>query len=156
MSPWTYAVALKDRSIRRHYVLPDGVSSAVGYVKETDPLPPLPAHITVRPEEQILTMAQERLVPEILFSPGDIGLRQAGIPEAIVQAVNETPEDLRPRTYTRCFTHVSSSREATLVFPASKSVWSETFVRSFLLSMLSMCFCLQSALASLVASRASD
>lgn len=97
--PADYATTMKDRSIRRHYVLPDGVSSAIGYVKEMDPIPPLPPHISVRPEEQILTMAQERLVPELLFSPGDIGLRQAGIPEAIVQAVNETPEDLHALLY---------------------------------------------------------
>lgn len=97
--PLDYAAAMKDKSIRRHYVLPDGVSSAVGYVKETDPVPPLPSHITVRPEEQVLPMAQERLVPELLFSPGDIGLRQSGIPEAIVQAVNETPEDLHALLY---------------------------------------------------------
>ena len=38
--------------------------------------------------EQILTMNNERfMIPEILFNPSDIGMNQAGIPEAIFQSV---------------------------------------------------------------------
>lgn len=44
-------------------------------------------------EEQILPMNNERFtVPEILFNPSDIGMDQAGIPEAIVDAISACDE----------------------------------------------------------------
>ena len=37
-------------------------------------------------------MTNERFtVPEVLFSPSDIGINQAGIPEAIIQTVDKCP-----------------------------------------------------------------
>ncbi|CEP12602.1 hypothetical protein [Parasitella parasitica] len=40
-------------------------------------------------DQQILAMNNERfMIPEILMHPSDIGLEQAGIPEAILQSVN--------------------------------------------------------------------
>jgi len=51
-------------------------------------------------EEQVLVMNNERIaIPELLFNPSDIGVQQAGIPEAIVQAVNAVPEQYRAMLY---------------------------------------------------------
>ncbi|KAF9357318.1 Actin- protein 6 [Mortierella sp. AD094] len=51
-------------------------------------------------EEQVLTMNNERFtVPEILFNPSDIGMEQAGIPEAIVDAVSACDEEIQGMLY---------------------------------------------------------
>jgi len=50
-------------------------------------------------EEQILVMNTERLLPELLFHPSDIGINQAGIAEAIVQSVNEAAPGLHALLY---------------------------------------------------------
>jgi len=88
-------------TVKVQYVLPDYVTCNLGYVKGKDPLPPMPAHMTghPRPEEQILEMNVERLVPEFLFRPNDIGINQAGIAEVIVQAVNECAPEIHPLLY---------------------------------------------------------
>ena len=45
-------------------------------------------------------MNNERItVPELLFAPSIIGIPQAGIPEAIVQAVESCPEEMRESLY---------------------------------------------------------
>lgn len=84
-------------TVRRHYVLPDFVTSSLGYCRETDARPAGASSSGV--EEQVLVMNNERLIPEILFSPSDIGIREAGIAETIVQAVEETPENLHELLY---------------------------------------------------------
>eukprot|EP00826_Nyctotherus_ovalis_P037185 TRINITY_DN3377_c0_g4_i4.p1 TRINITY_DN3377_c0_g4~~TRINITY_DN3377_c0_g4_i4.p1 ORF type:complete len:278 (-),score=116.02 TRINITY_DN3377_c0_g4_i4:338-1171(-) len=38
-------------------------------------------------------------VPEVLFSPGDIGIMEAGISEALVQAVSKCPKVMQPLMY---------------------------------------------------------
>ncbi len=49
---------------------------------------------------QVLALNNERfMVPEVLFQPSDIGLQQAGLPQAIVEAVEATPPDLHPLLY---------------------------------------------------------
>lgn len=49
-------------------------------------------------DEQVLTMNNERFtVPEILFNPSDIGMDQAGIPEAIVDAISSCDEGMSSR-----------------------------------------------------------
>ncbi|KAF9352307.1 Actin- protein 6 [Mortierella sp. NVP85] len=51
-------------------------------------------------EEQVLTMNNERFtVPEILFHPSDIGMEQAGIPEAIVDAISACDEEIQGMLY---------------------------------------------------------
>ncbi len=51
--------------------------------------------------EQVLQLNNERfMVPEALFSPSDIGLEQAGLPEAIVQAVSSAHPAVQPLLYT--------------------------------------------------------
>lgn len=47
----------------------------------------------IEEDEQVLTMNNERFtVPEILFNPSDIGMDQAGISEAIVDAISSCDE----------------------------------------------------------------
>eukprot|EP01127_Copromyxa_protea_P016355 TRINITY_DN4839_c0_g1_i1.p1 TRINITY_DN4839_c0_g1~~TRINITY_DN4839_c0_g1_i1.p1 ORF type:complete len:441 (-),score=73.48 TRINITY_DN4839_c0_g1_i1:44-1366(-) len=91
----------KSNKVRRQYVLPDYVTSTLGYVKGVDELPPMPVHMMgqPRPEEQILEMTSERLIPEVLFRPSDLGIPQAGIAEAIVQSVQECCPDLHEALY---------------------------------------------------------
>ena len=49
---------------------------------------------------QVLALNNERfMVPEVLFQPTDIGLQQAGLPQAIAEAVAATPPDLHPLLY---------------------------------------------------------
>ncbi|KAF8928641.1 Actin- protein 6 [Dissophora ornata] len=51
-------------------------------------------------DEQVLTMNNERFtVPEILFHPSDIGMEQAGIPEAIVDAISVCDEEIQGMLY---------------------------------------------------------
>ncbi|KAI1321205.1 Actin- protein 6 [Mortierella claussenii] len=51
-------------------------------------------------DEQVLTMNNERFtVPEILFHPSDIGMEQAGIPEAIVDAISACDEEIQGMLY---------------------------------------------------------
>jgi actin-related protein 6 len=88
----------KKNTISRQYVLPDNISSSIGYVKGVDTEPEMPMGMA-RPEEQILVMNNERLIPEILFHPSDIGLNQAGIAETIVQSVQEIAPDLHELFY---------------------------------------------------------
>lgn len=43
--------------------------------------------------EQILRLTNERFaVPEMLFHPSDIGILEMGIPEALVNSINNMPE----------------------------------------------------------------
>jgi len=79
-------------TIKRNFVLPDGVNSIKGYIKKDGE--------EKKPEEQVLVMNNERIaIPEILFNPSDISINQAGIPETIVQAVNSTELELQGLLY---------------------------------------------------------
>lgn len=52
------------------------------------------------PQEQVLQLVNERfMVPELLFHPGDVGLPQAGLPEALVQAVSACHCAVQPLLY---------------------------------------------------------
>jgi len=87
----------RDSPFRIQFVLPDGLSNIRGYIRdleeeeraakqaEEDGLPPpIPP-----PEEHLLPLNNERfMVPETLFRPSDIGMPQAGITEACLQAVS--------------------------------------------------------------------
>eukprot|EP01125_Pyxidicula_operculata_P017547 TRINITY_DN6145_c0_g1_i5.p1 TRINITY_DN6145_c0_g1~~TRINITY_DN6145_c0_g1_i5.p1 ORF type:complete len:436 (+),score=65.16 TRINITY_DN6145_c0_g1_i5:72-1379(+) len=88
-----------NNKIRQLYVLPDYISNKTGYIKGVDPVPAMPYHYSAKVEEQILVMNTERLIPEILFRPSDVGINQAGVAESIVQAVEETPKDLHELMY---------------------------------------------------------
>ncbi|KAL0481453.1 actin-like protein Arp6 [Acrasis kona] len=74
-----------ENEIQRHYILPDYRNTRTGFVKQDD--------VPLTAEDQVLSMNNERItVPEVLFTPSDIGSDQAGIPEAIVQSVSSTQE----------------------------------------------------------------
>lgn len=68
-------------------MLPDFTKRNKGYILPRDE----DGNLTSRKADgtdQILTMNNERfMIPEILFNPSDIGMNQAGIPEAIFQSV---------------------------------------------------------------------
>ncbi|KAK2798612.1 Actin- protein 6 [Onygenales sp. PD_10] len=47
--------------------------------------------------EDVLVLGNERFtVPEILFNPGDIGMKQLGIPEIVMQSLSVLPTGLHP------------------------------------------------------------
>lgn len=89
----------KRNTIARSYVLPDNVFSTLGYVKGYDQGPDPQQHMMGVDTDQILNMNSERLIPEILFRPSDIGINQAGIAETIVQSVKEICGDLHELFY---------------------------------------------------------
>lgn len=50
-----------------------------------------PLSVQENDEKQVLVVNGERIsVPEVLMRPGDIGLQQAGLPEAIAQVCGDT------------------------------------------------------------------
>ncbi|KAG2424372.1 hypothetical protein HXX76_014581 [Chlamydomonas incerta] len=102
---------------RREFVLPDGVHNFKGYVRD-------PAEWAAKVEalkqqvraaesmdekrrlaatleaDQVLALNNERfMVPELLFHPDDVGLQQAGVAEAVVQAVTACHPALAPLLY---------------------------------------------------------
>lgn len=88
---------------RREYVLPDGVTSTWGHVRDPSAQPPLPAGTKPAPAAAaaaalpVLTLNSERfMVPEALFHPPGIGLEQAGVAEAAAEAVAAVHPHLRP------------------------------------------------------------
>ncbi|KAJ1305661.1 hypothetical protein OPQ81_000656 [Rhizoctonia solani] len=78
----------KKNPINQSYVLPNFGSE-----------PPTPGYITTSPPQEddtILPMNNERFsVPEILFTPSDIGISQVGLAGTIAHSINSLPEDLR-------------------------------------------------------------
>lgn len=70
------------------YVLPDLTQSPHGHLKS--------ANAMDLDNSQVLLMGNERFsVPELLFTPSDIGLEQAGIAHAVAASISALPEDLR-------------------------------------------------------------
>lgn len=68
--------------LRKHFVLPDFQSVMRGFVKPDDEL--------ISPSEQVLVMETERMsVPELLFTPLDVGLQQAGLAETTLQSLSQ-------------------------------------------------------------------
>lgn len=79
---------LKKNPLKVDYVLPGYSMRRRGYTRT--------AAEKVGEEEQVLTLSNERFtIPEIMFSPSDIGMKQAGIPEAVMQAIEGLSEDLQ-------------------------------------------------------------
>ncbi|KAI8349703.1 actin family [Blakeslea trispora] len=82
----------KRNQMVQEYVLPDFIQHTTGHIRTKDS----PVH----EQQQILTMNNERfMIPEILMHPSDIGLDQAGIPEAIVQSVSACDEAMQGLLY---------------------------------------------------------
>jgi actin-related protein 6 len=82
------------RSARKQWILPDFVHHFKGRLRDEN------EGIRAGDDEQALEMGLEMIsVPEVLFNPSDIGLNQAGIPEAIFQAVSSCPREIQPALY---------------------------------------------------------
>lgn len=93
----------EEQDIVMDYVLPDYNSHKKGYMRTHDPS--LNAKLTklgvmkAPPEtiEDFMTLGNERfIVPELLFNPRDVGLRQPGIPEMVLQSLSVVPTGLWP------------------------------------------------------------
>ena len=76
--------------IAREYVLPDYNAGREGYVRD------VVEGKAGKAEEQVMVLGNERFaVPELLLNPADIGLRQGGISEAVMQSVEMLPVELQ-------------------------------------------------------------
>lgn len=84
------------------FVLPDPNAGKKGFTRPHDPLlhakkkkgaiSGLSAEIL---SEDVLVLGNERFtVPELLFTPGDIGMQSAGIPDMIIQSLSVLPAGL--------------------------------------------------------------
>lgn len=89
--------------IRVDYVLPDYNARKDGFMRPHDPsvaaklrkLGALAGSAGV--VEDFMTLGNERFtVPELLFNPGDIGMKQAGLPETVLQSLSGLPPGLWP------------------------------------------------------------
>ncbi len=79
-----------DNDVARDYVLPDFTTRRRGFARSAEESTGRPRE----PGEQIVRMNWERFaVPEILFNPSDIGIQQAGVPEAVLHAVSRCPPE---------------------------------------------------------------
>lgn len=82
----------KQNRILKQYVLPDLATTTLGYVIEDG--------TQVHDNAQILNMNNERFtIPELLFNPSLIGIEQCGIPEAILNSINDMPEEVKHLMY---------------------------------------------------------
>ncbi|OAQ93410.1 actin [Purpureocillium lilacinum] len=92
---------LTGAGIVKDYVLPDFHSRSKGELREYDPA----RHTKARKiaaagshaDEDILTLRNERFaVPELIFNPSDMGMRQPGLADLIYQSLQELPLGLWP------------------------------------------------------------
>jgi actin-related protein 6 len=87
-----------DTSIVVDYVLPDYEAIKRGFARPHNPKISRKERalgLDGGPREHIVTIGNERFtVPELLFSPSDIGMQQEGLPDTILQSVYSLPEGL--------------------------------------------------------------
>ena len=85
------------------YVLPDYTTHAKGFMRPHDASSSAkhtklggitgPGNVV----EYVMTLGNERFaVPELVFNPGDIGMKQAGLPETVMQSLSGLPPGLWP------------------------------------------------------------
>jgi actin-related protein 6 len=88
--------------IAKDYVLPDFHKRTKGEVRDHDPaqaaaLKKLQAGKAAGAAEDFVTLRNERFtVPELLFNPSDIGMRQSGIAQLVLESLSEIPLGLWP------------------------------------------------------------
>ncbi|EKD15962.1 actin [Drepanopeziza brunnea f. sp. 'multigermtubi' MB_m1] len=88
--------------IAKDYVLPDYHAKKAGFVRDHDPtaatkLKELTKGKSLGASEDVLTLRNERFtVPELLFNPSDIGLRQSGIAQQVMDSLSSIPMGLWP------------------------------------------------------------
>lgn len=77
----------ENNPITRDYVLPDYTSLRRGFLKKPE----------ASTEQQCLRLSNERFaIPEILFNPSDVAIRQMGIPEAIMDCLRGCDQETWP------------------------------------------------------------
>lgn len=85
-----------DTSVVVDYVLPDYETRPTGIVRPHD-ADAARRQSAGASKEPIITLKNERFtVPELLFNPGDIGMKEAGLPLVIMQSIDALPAELRP------------------------------------------------------------
>ncbi|PMD15001.1 Actin/actin-like protein [Hyaloscypha hepaticicola] len=88
--------------IAKDYVLPDYHGRTKGYMRDHDPnaatkLKEMVKGKALGASEDVLTLRNERFtVPELLFNPTDIGLRQSGIAQQVMDSLSSLPMGLWP------------------------------------------------------------
>lgn len=90
---------LSGAGIAKDYVLPDSHTRFHGVVREYEPgtAASRAARKAAVSTEDVLTLRNERFsVPELLFNPSDIGLRQPGLADMIMQSLSVLPVGLWP------------------------------------------------------------
>lgn len=86
--------------ITRDYILPDFTNVKRGYVRKPEWNQSSTKMVANSTDPQFVRLANERFqVPEILFSPSDIGIDQVGIVEAIVDSINSLPKQFHSLLY---------------------------------------------------------
>ncbi|KAK5082093.1 Actin- protein 6 [Lithohypha guttulata] len=84
------------KDTRIDYVLPDGVNLTRGYARPYDPSREIANRRKLAAaqniDEIVMTLGNERfVVPEIMFNPADIGSKQPGLADAVVQSLSKLP-----------------------------------------------------------------
>lgn len=84
--------------IVKDYVLPDFHGKTEGLLRDHDPALHTKSRKLAGPgEEDILTLRNERfIVPELIFSPTDAGIKQPSLPDLIQQSLHALPIGLWP------------------------------------------------------------
>ena len=126
----------KKNPLRREFIMPDYVNHFRGRIRDpNEPTPPAEAAASggaaggakekesaaappskkqkggTAADEQVLKLANERIcVPEVLFTPSDIGIDQAGVAETIVQSASACLPDLREPLYSNIVVTGGSTR----------------------------------------------
>ncbi|KAM4062706.1 actin domain-containing protein [Hirsutella rhossiliensis] len=88
----------------KDYVLPDFHTRARGIVRDYDPARHSKARkvaaaagAAAGADEDVVTLRNERFaVPELIFNPSDMGLRQPGLPDLVQQSLRQLPLGLWP------------------------------------------------------------
>ena len=84
----------------KDYILPDFHSRATGILHDYDPARHSKAKNLAaagHTQEDVLTLRNERFaVPELLFNPSDMGMRQPGLPDLIAESMRQLPIGLWP------------------------------------------------------------
>ena len=82
-------------NISRDYVLPDFTTIRRGFLKPADQTGKTDQADT--DQQQLIRLNNERFsVPELLFSPSDVGIQQCGIPATIVESILQCDPDAHP------------------------------------------------------------
>lgn len=81
----------------KDYVLPDFHTRAKGVVRDHDPARHSKARKAADAGEDVLTLRNERFtVPELVFNPSGVGMRQPGLPDLVQQSLRQLPLGLWP------------------------------------------------------------